>query len=65
MGIVDLRREFLEKPEMSVPGAERLVMHYEDGGRVQVFSIDSVSARVGPTATSVEIRDALLEAIKS
>jgi hypothetical protein len=44
-----------------IPGGERLTMGYEDGGKVQVFSIDEKSVRVGPTATPAEVKEAFLK----
>lgn len=56
MGLIhDLRQELSD-----VPGAHQLIMNYEDGGRVQVFTMGDISARVGPMATSAEIKAALL-----
>lgn len=49
-------REFLQ----GIPGAENLVMRYEDGGAVQAFSIGNLTVRVGPLASHQEIRDAFL-----
>lgn len=57
MSIQSLREELA-----GVPGAERLTMQYDDGGKVQVFSIDQTAVRLGPTATTAEIRDAFLKA---
>ncbi|WP_375413091.1 hypothetical protein [uncultured Bradyrhizobium sp.] len=53
MSITTLREEL-----KGISGAERLVMNYEDGGKVQVFSIDDVAVRVGPNATIDEIKEA-------
>jgi hypothetical protein len=58
MGIADLRVQLT-----GVPGIERLVMRYEDGGKTQVFMIDDKEARVGATASAAEIKNALLKAI--
>lgn len=58
MSIATLREEL-----RGMPGAERLVMNYDEGGKVQVFSIDDVAVRVGPMATAAEIKDALLRAL--
>ena len=43
-----------------IPGAERMIMSYEDGGKVQVFSIDGTKVRVGPNATPAEVKEAFL-----
>jgi len=59
MGIMDLRAELSGK----VPGAERLIMNYEDGGKVQVFSIEELSVRVGPMATVSNIEAAFKDAM--
>jgi hypothetical protein len=60
MSIQDYRRELYGV----VTGAERLVMNYENGGEVQVFSIDDLAVRVGPVATPSEVKQAFLEALK-
>lgn len=44
-----------------VPGSERLLMQYEDGGKIQVFSIDERAVRVGPMATPEEVKEAFLK----
>jgi hypothetical protein len=58
MGIHSLKEELKD-----IPGIGQLVMSYEDGGKVQVFSIGEIKARVGPMAQIAEIRLALLRAI--
>lgn len=59
MGIMELRSELSGK----VPGSDRLTMSYEDGGKVQVFSIEELSVRVGPMATVSEIEAAFKDAM--
>jgi hypothetical protein len=59
MGIQDFRAAMVD-----IPGGENVVMSYEDGGEVQVFSIGDVSVRAGPNATPAEIRQAFLESKK-
>jgi hypothetical protein len=47
---------------VGIPGAERLTMRYEDGGKIQAFSIDDKTVRVGPTARPAEVKAAFLGA---
>lgn len=59
MGISDLRQHLAD-----VPGIQGLTMRYEDGGRVQVYTIDGVyEGRVGPNASNDDIKAALLKAL--
>lgn len=58
MSIRDYRKELAG----FVDGAERLIMNYEDGGAVEVYSIDDLSVRVRPGATLAEVRQAFIEA---
>lgn len=59
MSIFTLREQL-----QGIPGAERLVMDYEGGGKTQVFSIDETKVRLGPNATAEEIKAALHEVMK-
>ncbi len=43
-----------------IPGAEACLMRYEDGGKVQAFSIGDVTVRVPAAATCSDIRSAFL-----
>jgi hypothetical protein len=58
MSIQDLRRAFSD-----IPGAHTLTMRYEDGGKVEVFTIGDKLARVPAMSTHDQIRAALLEAV--
>jgi len=59
MSISTLRQELKD-----IPGAETLVMRYEDGGKTQVFIIGEKEVRLGPTAGADEIRAAILSVAK-
>jgi hypothetical protein len=58
MGISDLRVSLT-----GVPGVERLIMRYKDGGKTQVFIIDGKEAPVPAHASNEDIKDALLKAL--
>lgn len=57
MSIVALKQDLKE-----IPGVENLTMRYEKGGLIQVYCADGIEARVGPMATTEEIRQAFLKA---
>lgn len=48
----------LREQLQDIPGAGSLIMSYEDGGKVQVFTIGDRSVRLGPGATAADIRAA-------
>jgi len=52
------------RQEMNIPGIERLTMRYEDGGKIEVYSIGEIEVRVKPGANAEEVRAALEEAMK-
>ncbi|MGM4997834.1 hypothetical protein AB8A05_04150 [Tardiphaga sp. 538_B7_N1_4] len=58
MSIRELREELKD-----MPGSHELVMDYEDGGKVQVFRMGKITVRLGPMATSAQVKAALLEAL--
>ncbi len=60
MGIQDYRMELVG----AVPGAERLIMNYEDGGAIEVFSIDGWYVKLRPGAKPAEVKQAFLDTIK-
>ncbi len=57
MGIQDFRAELAG----SVPGAEGLLMRYDEGGKVQVFFIGEQVVRVSPSATPADVKEAFLK----
>jgi hypothetical protein len=58
MSINNLRQSLSD-----IPGAEKLIMRYEEGTGRQVFSIDAVSVNVSGNASEQEIRLAFQKAL--
>jgi hypothetical protein len=58
VSVHDLRIAFAD-----IPGAHTLTMRYEDGGKVEVFTIGDKLARVPAMSTHDQIRAALLDAV--
>lgn len=53
MSISEIREEL-----KAVPGAHTLIMSYEQGGAVEVYTIGEKSVRVPAASTAAQIREA-------
>jgi hypothetical protein len=60
MSIRELREHCQE-----IPGSHQIIMSYEDGGKVQVFTMGDVVVKLGPSATRDEIKAALAAATRA
>jgi hypothetical protein len=59
LSIQTLREEFKD-----IPGAHELTMSYEDGGKIEVFTIGDKQARVPAMSSHDQIKRALMEMVK-